>query len=114
MPDRYLQRDRAAIAETEEIGFFDVQVIQQRRSVVRRLLEAERPVGNVRRVPVALLLERDDLPVTRKLRQDVAERGLDCVAATMQQYEWWPRSVGNAVNLKVNSQAVDGSIADLN
>ena len=83
MPDRHLQRDGAAIAEPKEIGFFDVQVVQQRGSVFCRLLEAERPVGDVRRVAVALLLERDDLPATCKLGQDVAERSLDCVAATM-------------------------------
>jgi hypothetical protein len=48
MPDRHLQRDRTAIAETKEISLFDVQIVQQRRSVVRRLLEAERPVGKCR------------------------------------------------------------------
>ncbi len=34
MPDRHLQHDGAAIAETEEIRFFDLQVVQQRGGVV--------------------------------------------------------------------------------
>jgi len=66
VPDRHLQRDGAAIAESEEIRFLDVQILQQRRGVVRGLLEAERPVGDVRRVSIALLLKGDDLPLARQ------------------------------------------------
>ena len=111
MPDRHLQRDCAAVAETEEIGLFDVQVLQQCGGVVRRLLEAERPLDDVRRVTIALLLERDDLPLARERRQDLAERRLDGVSAAMQQHERRSRGVRDAVNLEVESEAVDGSVA---
>jgi hypothetical protein len=82
MPDCHLQRDGAAVAEAEEVGAVDVQMRQQRPGVVGRLLEAERPV-DIRRVPVALLLERDDLPGAGERRQDLAEGGLDRVAAAL-------------------------------
>jgi hypothetical protein len=57
MPDRNEQGDRAAVAETEEIGLANVQVVQQSGGVVGRLLKAERTVSNVRSVAVTLLLE---------------------------------------------------------
>lgn len=37
-------------------------------SVVRGLLEAERSVGDIRRVSIALLLKSDDLPLARQRR----------------------------------------------
>ena len=73
MPDRDMHRDRAAVAEAEEIGLCDVQVVEQRGSVVRRLFERERAIGTIGGVAVALLLERDDLPMLRQLRQDLRE-----------------------------------------
>jgi hypothetical protein len=34
MPDRHLQRNRSAVAETEKVGVVNVQVFQERRGVV--------------------------------------------------------------------------------
>jgi hypothetical protein len=73
MSDRHLQRDHAAVAETEEVRLGDVQMLEQRRSVLRRLHEAEWPVGDVRCMPEARLLERNDLAITRERRQQVAK-----------------------------------------
>jgi hypothetical protein len=50
MPDGDLQRDVAAIAKAEEISSVDLEVLQERSGVVRRLLEAERTIGDVGRV----------------------------------------------------------------
>ncbi|MCY1303098.1 hypothetical protein D9M70_527900 [compost metagenome] len=86
-------------------------MLQQRRRVVRGLLEAEWPLGDIRRVSIALLLEGDDLAPTGQHRQDLAERRLDGVAAAVQQYEWRLRGVGDAVNLEIEAQAVDGRVA---
>jgi hypothetical protein len=52
------QRHLAAVAEPEDVRLVDAEVREEPRDVVRRVLERERPV-DARRVPVALLLDRD-------------------------------------------------------
>jgi hypothetical protein len=96
MPDRHLHCDRAAVAEAEEVGLRDVQVVEQRCGVVRRLFERERAIGTIGGVTVTLLLDRDDLPMLGQLRQDLRERSRDRVAAAVQQHERWARRIRRA------------------
>jgi hypothetical protein len=90
----------------------DAQIRQQRRGVVGRLLETERPV-DVGCVAVALLLERDDLSRPGERRQYMAERRLDGVAAAMQQHEWWLVQTRRSVDLVVQPETVDGGKSNL-
>src|SRR4029450_13826730 len=90
----------------------DAQSRGERRGVVSRLLEAERPV-DVGCVAVALLLERDDLSRPGERRQYMAERRLDGVAAAMQQHEWWLVQTRRSVDLVVQPETVDGGKSNL-
>ena len=108
-----MQRNGASVAETEEIGAIDVQIIEERRRIVRRLLEAKRPVGDVYSAPAALLFKCDDLPLGCQQRQDPAERRPDRVAAAMQQHERKILAIRNAVNLIINAEAVHRRISAL-
>jgi hypothetical protein len=67
VPDRDLKRDRASIAESKNICLLDMEVFEKSRCIVRRPLEAERPVGNIRSVPKSLLLKGNHLPVAGEL-----------------------------------------------
>jgi hypothetical protein len=58
MPDRHLQGDRAATAESKNIGLIYMEILEQRSRVICGLFEAERPVCNVRGVAVSLLMGR--------------------------------------------------------
>ena len=46
MPDRHLRDDRAATAESKNIGLIYVEILDQRSRVICGLFEAERPVCN--------------------------------------------------------------------
>jgi len=61
-----------------------MEILEQRSRVICGLLEAERPVCNVRGMAISLLLKRDYLPVACDLRQHMAEGGLDRVSAAMK------------------------------
>jgi hypothetical protein len=87
-----------------------VQVFEQSCRIVGRLLKAERTVRNVRSVAVALLLEGYDLAVACQLGQNVAEGGLDRIAAAMQQHQERERRVRGAVNFIIEFEATDGSV----
>ena len=87
MPDRHLQGDRAATAESKNIGLIYMEILEQRSRVICGLFEVERPVCNVRGVAVSLLLKRAHLPVGREFRQHMAERGLYRISAAMKQHK---------------------------
>jgi hypothetical protein len=63
----------STVAEAEEVGLPDVQILEQGRGIICGLHESERPVRNVRGVAKPLLLECDDLPVARERRQHMAK-----------------------------------------
>jgi hypothetical protein len=46
MPDRHLQDDRAATAESKNIGLIYVEIMEQRSPVICGLFEGERSVCN--------------------------------------------------------------------
>jgi hypothetical protein len=46
MPDGHLRDDRAATAESKNIGLIYVEILDQRSRVICGLFEAERPVCN--------------------------------------------------------------------
>ena len=73
MPDRHLQRDRAAVAEAENICLFDVEVLDECSRIIGGLLEAEGSIRNVRGMTESLLLKRYDLPTAREFRKQVTE-----------------------------------------
>jgi len=77
------------------------------------LLEAERPVSDVRGVTVTLLFERDDLPALGEHRQHVAERRLDRIATAVQQHQWRLSRIGRAVDFVIQLEAIDGRISGL-
>src|ERR1700730_10688710 len=58
MLDRHLQGDRAATAESKNIGLIYMEILEQRSRIICGLFEAERPVCYVRGVAVSLLMER--------------------------------------------------------
>src|SRR5271156_913255 len=106
MPDRHLQRDRAAGAESKNIGLIDMEILEQRSRVICGLFEAERPVCNVCGVAESLL-KRAHLPVAREFRQHMAERGLDRVSAAMKQHKRRMCRARGSMNLVINSEAVN-------
>ncbi|MNJ49071.1 hypothetical protein D3C77_442860 [compost metagenome] len=113
MPDRHLQGDGTAIAETEQIGLINMQVSQQCCSVVGRLLETERSLGDVGGVAVALLLESNDLTLGRQRGKNLRKRRLDGVATTMQQHKRRLSSVSDAVSFEIEVQPIDGGVTGL-
>src|SRR5262245_17652629 len=61
MSDRDLQCDVPAVAEAEEVGFFNLEMLEQSGCVVRGLFEGEWSVGDIGGSAVTLLLEGNDL-----------------------------------------------------
>ncbi len=74
-----------------------MQVFEQSCGILRRRIKAERAVSNIRSVSVALLLERNDLSVACQLGQNVAEGGLDRIAAAVQQHQRRARRFGKGL-----------------
>src|SRR5262249_18720650 len=104
--DGDLQAGRAAVAETHEARFVDMQLLEQRRHVIRILLEAQWPV-NVPRMPVSLKFDGDDLMTPGQLRQDAPERGLNRGPAAVQQH----KRPAAAVDLVVEFEPIHRSVA---
>jgi hypothetical protein len=113
MPDRHLQRDRATVAEAEEVRLGDVQMLKQRRSIFRGLHKAERSVGDIRRVPETLLLKRDELAVARQTFEYVPKGCPDGVAAAMQQHQRRACGARRTVDLVEHLEAIHRSVAGL-
>jgi hypothetical protein len=111
MPDGDLQGDVAAVAVAEEVGLFDLEMPKKSGGVVRRTLEAVRPIDVVG-VPVSLLLERDHLPGLCEGLQHLSERSVDGRSAAVKkdQRQWF--ALLGAVNLVIHLESVHRSVAD--
>ena len=96
-----LQRDTASHTVAENVGALAPEVLEQRRDVVRQLLVGQRPI-DVGRAPVALELDRNDLPRSRQNRDQLPEVALDRSVGSVQQHQ----RLAAAVDLVVHPEAV--------
>ena len=111
--DCHLKCDRAAIAKPKNIRLINVQIVQQRHGVVRRLHKIEWLLRNVGGVSETLLLKCNHLPIARQQRQQMTEGGFNRVAATMQEHEGRTGRIHRTMNFIIETETVNRGITSL-
>ena len=96
-----LQSGRAAIAETHDVCFVDLELLEQCRHVVGVLLKTQRPV-DVRSVPVRLQLDGDDAMRFGEFRQHAPICRFNCRSSAVNQHQ----RPAAAVNLVIHLQTI--------
>src|SRR5215218_9344812 len=101
-----MQGDAAAHAVAEDVGFFDPEVLERGGDIIGHLLDGERAIY-VRRAPMGLHLEGDNLPSLGKRGQKLSEGGADRRKGAVKEDQW----LSGAVDLVIHLETVHWSVA---
>src|SRR6185295_3015873 len=97
------QADLATVTPSKAINLCETHLFEYRRRIVSHGLVRQRPI-EIRRVPVPLLFDRDDLALLRKSGQNLRETGFDGFGAAVQQQQRRQRCRWFAVDLVIDPE----------